>query len=118
MAEEMDYKDIDENTEAGEGAADQDDQESQATGDEGRNVDAMMGVGMDVQIVLGETQMTVSELLKLSRGAVIELEKKIGAPVDVMINDRVVARGDLVKVDENNVGVTLTEIVKTFVPEG
>ncbi|EPX78012.1 FliM/FliN family flagellar motor switch protein [Salipiger mucosus] len=119
MADQMDYKEIDETAEANAGDGVQEEQATAETaGGEGRNVEAMMGVDMDVQIVLGETQMKVSELLKLSRGSVIELEKKIGSPVDVMINDRVVARGDLVKVGDNNVGVTLTEIVKNFVPAG
>lgn len=85
--------------------------------EKGKNIDAMMRVSMDVRIVLGETKMPVAQVLKLGRGAVIELDKKIGEPVEVMIHDRVVARGNLVKVSEGRLGVTLTEIVKDYVPE-
>lgn len=83
----------------------------------GHNIDAMLNVGLNVQIVLGTSMMPIAQLLKLSRGSVIELNKKIGEPVDVMINDRLVARGDLVKVGDNRLGVTLTEIVKDYVSE-
>lgn len=78
----------------------------------GHTIEAMLNVPLSVQIVLGTTKLPVSQVLKLSRGSVIELDKHIGEPVEVMINDRVVARGDLVKVAEDRVGVTLTEIVK------
>jgi flagellar motor switch protein FliN/FliY len=81
----------------------------------GHNINAMLNVALNVQIVLGQSRMPISQLLGLSRGSVIELDKKIGEPIDVMINDRLVARGDLVKVGENRVGVTLTEIVKDYV---
>lgn len=83
--------------------------------DDGQSIKAMLNVGLDVQIVLGRARMPISQLLSLSRGSVIELDKKIGEPVDVMINDRLVARGDLVKVGENRIGVTLTEIVKDYI---
>ena len=90
--------------------------EASASGKEdGQSVKAMLNVGLDVQIVLGRARMPISQLLSLSRGSVIELDKKIGEPVDVMINDRLVARGDLVKVGENRIGVTLTEIVKDYI---
>ncbi|TMV83383.1 flagellar motor switch protein FliN [Thioclava sp. BHET1] len=82
---------------------------------EGHNINAMLNVALNVQIVLGQCRMPIQQLLSLSRGSVIELDKKIGEPVDVMINDRLVARGDLVKVGENRIGVTLTEIVKDYV---
>lgn len=81
----------------------------------GHNINAMLNVSLNVQIVLGHSRMPIAQLLSLSRGSVIELDKKIGEPVDVMINDRLVARGDLVKVGENRIGVTLTEIVKDYV---
>ena len=83
----------------------------------GYNIDAMMNVGLNVQIVLGKTRMPIAQLLKLSRGSIIELDKRIGEPVDVVINDRLVARGDLVKLDEERIGVSLIEIVKDYVSE-
>ncbi|MGX9855022.1 FliM/FliN family flagellar motor switch protein [Limimaricola variabilis] len=81
----------------------------------GRNIEAMLNVGLDVQIVLGHARLPISQLLKFGRGSVIELDKKIGEPVEVMINDRLVARGDLVKLGEARIGVSLTEIVKDYV---
>lgn len=83
---------------------------------EGRNIDAMLNVGLQVQIVLGRSRMPISQLLKLTRGSIIELDKKIGDPVEVMINDRLVARGDLVKLQDDRLGVSLTEIVKDYIP--
>lgn len=85
--------------------------------DPGHNINAMLNVSLNVQIVLGQARMPIAQLLTLSRGSVIELDKRIGEPVDVMINDRLVARGDLVKVGENRIGVTLTEIVKDYVSD-
>ncbi|MWD28484.1 hypothetical protein E0K89_013450 [Aquicoccus sp. SCR17] len=76
----------------------------------------MFNVGLQVQVILGRSRMPIAQLLKLTRGSVIELDKKIGEPVEVMINDRLVARGDLVKLAEDRLGVSLTEIVKDYVP--
>ena len=72
---------------------------------------------MDVQIVLGHARLPISQLLKFGRGSVIELDKRIGEPVEVVINDRLVARGDLVKLGDARIGVSLTEIVKDYVSE-
>ena len=74
-------------------------------------IEAVMNVNLDVQVVLGECRMPISSLLKLGRGSVIELDQKIGEPVSLVINDRLVARGDLVKISEDRIGVSLTEIV-------
>ena len=81
----------------------------------GANIDAMLNVGLNVQIVLGRTRMPIAQLLKLSRGSIIELDKSIGQPVEVVINDRLVARGDLVKLADDRLGVSLIEIVKDYV---
>ena len=83
----------------------------------GRNIDALLNVRLDVRVVLGRSRMPISELLELSKGSVIELDRKVGDPVDIMINDRMVARGDLVKVSGDHIGVALREIVKDFIPE-
>ncbi|MEQ5870846.1 FliM/FliN family flagellar motor switch protein [Sagittula sp. NFXS13] len=80
-------------------------------------IDAMLNVGLNVQIVLGQTRMPIAQLLKLSRGSIIELDKSIGQPVEVVINDRLVARGDLVKLEDDRLGVSLIEIVKDYVSE-
>ncbi|MBP0484593.1 FliM/FliN family flagellar motor switch protein [Sagittula salina] len=80
-------------------------------------IDAMLNVGLNVQIVLGQTKMPIAQLLKLSRGSIIELDKAIGEPVEVVINDRLVARGDLVKLGDDRLGVSLIEIVKEHVSD-
>lgn len=90
---------------------------TQATPQAGRNIEAMLNVDLRVQVILGHARMPISQLLKLSRGSVIELDRQIGEPVDVVINDRLVARGDLVKLDDDRIGVTLTEIVKDYVSD-
>lgn len=73
---------------------------------------AIFNVPVNVQVVLGRTQMPVSQLLKLGRGAVVEINRKVGEAVDVYVNDRLIARGEVVIVDDGNLGVTMTEIVK------
>ncbi|MFG6559612.1 FliM/FliN family flagellar motor switch protein [Sulfitobacter sp. 1A15299] len=83
----------------------------------GAGINAMLNVGLDVQIVLGQARMPISRLLELTRGSIVELNRKIGAPVDLMVSDRLVARGDLVKVGEDRLGVSLTQIVKDYVPD-
>ena len=87
-------------------------------GDGGRNIDALYNVKLDVRVVLGRSRMSISDLLELTRGSVIELDRKVGDPIDIMINDRMVARGDLVKVNGDFIGVALREIVKDFIPGG
>ena len=62
--------------------------------------------------VLGKATMQVSQLLKLGRGAVVELDRKVGEAIDIYVNNRLVARGEVVVVDDR-LGVTMTEIIKT-----
>ncbi len=79
------------------------------------NLDAILSIPVTVQVVLGTTSMPVARLMKLGRGAVITLDQKVGAPVNVLVNGRVVARGEVVVVDEDNsrFGVSLTEIISS-----
>lgn len=79
----------------------------------GRNLDVVMRIPVSVRIVLGSTKMPISNLVKLGRGSVIPLDRKVGEAVDIMVNDRVVARGEVVLIDdkESRFGVSLTEIV-------
>ena len=84
---------------------------------DGKSLDAIFGVKLDVRVVLGRSRMPISELLNLTKGSVIELDRRVGEPVDIMINDRMVARGDLVRVQGDMLGVALREIVKDFVSE-
>lgn len=73
---------------------------------------AIYDVPVNVSAVLGRTSMPVSQLLKLSRGAVIELDRKVGESIDIYVNNRLVARGEVVVV-EDHLGITMTEIIKT-----
>lgn len=84
---------------------------------DGKSLDAIFGVKLDVRVVLGRCRIPISELLKLTKGSVIELDRRVGEPVDLMINDRMVARGDLVRVEGDLLGVALREIIKDFVTE-
>ena len=74
---------------------------------------ALLDIPLLVQVVLGGTTMPVSGLMKLGRGAVIPLDHRVGQPVDIVVNGRVIARGDMTVVEENGgrLGVSLTEIV-------
>lgn len=73
---------------------------------------AVYDIPATVSAVLGKSTMQVSQLLKLGRGAVVELDRKIGEAIDIYVNNRLVARGEVVMVGENRLGVTMTEIVK------
>ena len=86
-------------------------------GGEAKSMDAIFGVKLNVRVVLGTSRMQISELLNLTKGSVIELDRRVGEPVEIMINDRTVARGDLVRVQEDMLGVALREIIKDFVSE-
>jgi flagellar motor switch protein FliN/FliY len=79
--------------------------------DFGLTLEALYEVPVQISVVLGRTTMQLSQLLKLGRGAVIELERAIGEPVDIFVNNRIVAKGEIVIVD-NKIGVTLTEVIK------
>ena len=93
-------------------------QTNSASGEpDAKSVDAILGVKLNVRVVLGTSRMQISDLLDLTKGSVIELDRRVGEPVDVMINDRVVARGDLVKVQDDMLGVALREIIKDVVAE-
>jgi flagellar motor switch protein FliN/FliY len=81
------------------------------TGDEIVNLEAVYDIPVEVTVVLGRTNMPISNVLKLGRGAVVELDRKIGESVDVYVNERLVARGEVVIV-EDRIGVTMTEIMK------
>jgi flagellar motor switch protein FliN/FliY len=75
-------------------------------------LEAVYDIPVTVSAVLGKATMQVSQLLKLGRGVVVELDRKLGEAIDVYVNNRLVARGEVVMVDDNRLGVTMTEIVK------
>ncbi|MCA9773201.1 MAG: FliM/FliN family flagellar motor switch protein [Myxococcales bacterium] len=84
---------------------------------EGRPIDAMLNVGLHVQVVVGRSRMPIAQLLKLSRGSVIELDRRIGDPVDIVVSNVTIGRGDLVKLEDGKLGVTIKEIIKEYVPK-
>jgi flagellar motor switch protein FliN/FliY len=81
------------------------------SGGSSKDLDAVYDIPVQVSAVLGKTSMQVSQLLKLGRGAVVELDRKVGEAVDIYVNNRLVARGEVVVV-EDRLGVTMTEIIK------
>lgn len=68
-------------------------------------------VPVQISAVIGKTTLSVSELLRLTQGSVLELDRKVGEAIDIYVNNRLVARGEVVVVDER-LGVTMTEIIK------
>jgi flagellar motor switch protein FliN/FliY len=76
------------------------------------DLEAVYTIPINVKAVLGEARMEVNQLLKLGRGAVVELDRKVGEPIDIYVNNRLVARGEVVIVDDR-LGVTMTEIIKS-----
>ncbi|TYC58662.1 flagellar motor switch protein FliN [Rhodobacterales bacterium] len=90
------------------------DHDSSTMGDE-KNLDTILGIPVNIQVVLGSATMLVSNLLKLGRGAVIPLNHRVGEPIDIVVNGRVIARGEVVVVEDDNsrFGVSLTEIMSS-----
>ena len=76
-----------------------------------QDLEAVFDVPVTVSAVLGKSAMEVSELLKLGKGTIVELDRKVGVAIDIYVNDRLVARGEVVLV-EDRLGVTMTEIIK------
>ncbi len=75
-----------------------------------RNIDPILDVALQVRVELGSTEMTVEEVLALSIGSVVELDRLAGEPVDIVVNNRLLARGEVVVVEEN-FGVRVTELI-------
>jgi flagellar motor switch protein FliN/FliY len=76
------------------------------------DLEAVFDVPVQVSAVLGRASMDVGALLKLGPGAVLELDRKVGEAIDIYVNNRLVARGEVVLVEEK-LGVTMTEIIKS-----
>lgn len=75
-------------------------------------LEAVYNIPVTVRAVLGTKKMQIHQLLKLGRGAMVDLDRKVGEAIDIYINDRLVARGEVVIVDDK-LGVTMTEIIKS-----
>ena len=77
-----------------------------------KDLEAIYDIPVQISAVLGKTTMQVNQLLKLGRGAVVELDRRVGEAIDIYVNNRLVARGEVVVV-EDRLGVTMTEIIKS-----
>jgi flagellar motor switch protein FliN/FliY len=77
---------------------------------ETKNLDMLLDIPLQVTVELGRTKRSVKEILELSSGSIIELDKLAGEPVDILVNNRLVAQGEVVVIDEN-FGVRVTDIV-------
>lgn len=98
---------------AGAGFAALEEAGEEATLGTSRNIETILRIPVTVQVVLGSATMPVANLLKLGRGAVVPLDHRVGEPVDVVVNGRIVARGEVVVVEDDTTrfGVSLTEVV-------
>jgi flagellar motor switch protein FliN/FliY len=82
-----------------------------ATLDNGRNLDLLMTVPLKITAELGTCKMLVEDILKLGTGSIVELDRLAGGPVDLLVNEKLVARGEVVAIDEN-FGVRITELIE------
>ena len=80
------------------------------------SIDLLAGLQMNVAVELGRTELTVADVLGLGPGSVIELDRLAGEPVDIRVNDRIIARGEVVVVDEN-FGVRVVEVVRRSIEQ-
>ncbi len=78
-------------------------------------LEALYDIPVNITVVLGRTQIEVTDLLALSKGDVVELDRKVGESVDILVNNRLVARGEVVLVEER-LGITMTEIIRSNQP--
>ena len=85
--------------------------EAESNGKTAADLEALFDVPVRVSAVLGRSRMDVSDLLRLGPGAVLELDRKVGEAIDIYVNNRLIARGEVVLV-EDKLGVTMTEIIK------
>ena len=82
-----------------------------AGGQPTERLSAVYDIPVQLAAVLGKASMPVNQLLRLGRGAVVELDRKVGEPIDIYVNNRLVARGEVLIVDDH-LGITMTEIIK------
>lgn len=94
------------------GATDSGQTQSEGDAQKDRNLNLILDIPLRVTVELGRTKMPVNELLNLGQGSVIELSKLAGEPMEVLVNDKLIARGEAVVVNEK-FGVRLTDIIST-----
>lgn len=103
--ENVDWQELEEQSDPEGAPADAEGQNAETS------LEAIYDVPVRVSAVLGKTNLQVSKLLQLGPGAVLELDRKVGEAVDIFVNNRLVARGEVVLVEEK-LGITMTEIIK------
>lgn len=74
------------------------------------DIDLILDIPLDVRVELGQVKMLVNDLLQLGQGSIVELNKQVGEPVDVFVSDKLVAKGEVVVVEEK-LGIRLTDII-------
>jgi flagellar motor switch protein FliN/FliY len=111
MSDEVALPDLEQQDAAADAAAALQPSDQESAGKTAADLEAMFDVPVQVSAVLGRARMDVGQLLKLGPGAVLELDRKVGEAIDIYVNNRLVARGEVVLVEEK-LGVTMTEIIK------
>lgn len=111
--ENLDLQELDESQPPNQGEVQNEDggEDTNRAPTNAKELEAVYDIPVQVSAVLGKATMQVSQLLKLGRGAVVELDRKVGEAIDIYVNNRLVARGEVVVV-EDRLGVTMTEIIK------
>lgn len=107
--ENIDWDEIDQGDQAGNAEGQNPNTVSSQEG--GGDLEAVFDIPVKVSAVLGITTLTVNQLLKLGSGSVVELDRKVGEAIDIFVNNRLVARGEVVLLEEK-LGITMTEIIK------
>src|ERR1700743_518379 len=108
----VDLPDLSHDNPAGSGALlNSDSPQEAAPKHSAQDLEAVFDVPVTVSAVLGKSGMEVSQLLKLGKGTIVELDRKVGEAIDIYVTDRLVARGEVVLV-EDRLGITMTEIIK------
>lgn len=81
--------------------------------DKEREREAILDVPVKITAVVGDVKMPVRDLVRLGRGAVVPLNRKLGASIDIYANDRLIARGEITIIEDDNIAVTMTEIMSS-----
>ena len=84
----------------------------QLSGDQKTNLQLLMGVPLEISVEIGTAKRKVKDILEFTQGTIIELERQAGAPVDIIVNGNLIAKGDIVVIDDN-FAVRITEIMKS-----
>ncbi len=84
----------------------------QLSGEQKTNLQLLMGVPLEISVEIGTARRKVKDILEFTQGTIIELERQAGAPVDIIVNGNLIAKGDIVVIDDN-FAVRITEIIKS-----